>query len=353
MEQNTFTIQKMAEDLGINVKFLYLLSNRTPEFYKIYRIPKKNGKFRTIEAPCAILKRIQQYILRFVLPDKISLGGTRCTKALQSLRRQDPEADVTRNEITSLMSAATAFEPGTSIKDNAENHCGQSVVIALDVKDFFPSLKYKRVLALFRKYTERENTAVMLAKLCTLYGHLPQGAVTSPHISNLLLHDLDFTLKLYALDHGLEFTRYADDLTFSGNPDNGEISALIQTCRQELRKSGLRLNNDKIKIMRKGMRQEVTGIVVNAKMNAPREDRRRLRQQMYYLNKHWEHEWRKLDEHSLNVLLGKANFIWDLNRENPEIAEYRRQLLEIKRSFQREAKKAICSAPQDSAEQAN
>lgn len=343
----------MAEDLGINVKFLYLLSNRTPEFYKIYRIPKKNGKFRTIEAPCAILKRIQQYILRFVLPDKISLGATRCTKALQSIRRQDPEADISRKEIIGLMSAATAFEPGTSIKDNAENHCGQPVVIALDVKDFFPSLKYKRVLALFRKYTERENTAVMLAKLCTLYGHLPQGAVTSPHISNLLLHDLDFTLKLYALDHGLEFTRYADDLTFSGNPDNGEISALIQTCRQELRKSGLRLNNDKIKIMRKGMRQEVTGIVVNAKMNAPREDRRRLRQQMYYLNKHWEHEWWKLDEHSLNVLLGKTNFIWNLDRGNPEIAEYRRQLLEIKRSFQREAKKTTCSAPQDSAEQAN
>lgn len=353
MKQNTFTIQKMADDLGINVKFLYLLSNRTQEFYKIYRIPKKNGKFRIIDAPCAILKRIQEYILRFVLPDKISLGGTRCTKALQSLRRQDPEADVTRNEITSLMSAATAFEPGTSIKDNAENHCGRPVVIALDVKDFFPSLKYSRVLALFRRYTETENAAVMLAKLCTLYGHLPQGAVTSPHISNLLLHDLDFTLKLYALDHNLEFTRYADDLTFSGNPDNGEISGLIQICRQELRKSGLRLNNDKIRIMRKGMRQEVTGIVVNSKMNAPREDRRRLRQQMYYLNKHWEHEWRKLDEHSLNVLLGKANFIWDLNRENPEIAEYRRQLLEIKRSFQREAKKAICSAPQDSAEQAN
>lgn len=150
------------------------------------------------------------------------LGGTRCTKALQSLRRQDPEADVTRNEITSLMSAATAFEPGTSIKDNAENHCGRPVVIALDVKDFFPSLKYSRVLALFRRYTETENAAVMLAKLCTLYGHLPQGAVTSPHISNLLLHDLDFTLKLYALDHNLEFTRYADDLTFSGNPDNGK-----------------------------------------------------------------------------------------------------------------------------------
>ena len=87
----------------------------------------------------------------------ISLGGTRCTKALQSLRRQDPEADVTRNEITSLMSAATAFEPGTSIKDNAENHCGRPVVIALDVKDFFPSLKYSRVLALFRRYTETEN----------------------------------------------------------------------------------------------------------------------------------------------------------------------------------------------------
>ena len=71
----------------------------------------------------------------------------------------------------------------------------------------------------------------------------------------------------------------------------------------------------------------------NAKTSAPREVRRRLRQQMYYLNKHWEHEWRELDEHSLNVLLGQANFIWDMDRDNPEFTEYRRQLLEIRRYF--------------------
>ena len=125
----------------------------------------------------------------------------------------------------------------------------------------------------------------------------------------------------------------ADDLTFSGDPGNEEITGLIRYVKQELGKLGLRLNHEKIRIQRQGMRQEVTGVVVNAKTSAPREVRRRLRQQMYYLNKHWEHEWRKLDEHSLNVLLGQANFIWDMDRDNPEFTEYRRQLLEIKRYF--------------------
>ena len=297
-----FTVERMAETLGLSCKFLYLLSNRTPDFYRIYKIPKKNGKFRTIEAPVPILKRIQRYIVKEILVDHAS-------------------------------EAVTAFEPGCSVKCNASFHCGKPIIVSLDIRNFFPSLKYASVLSLFSQNVGEKQSAVMLAKLCTLYGHLPQGSAASPRISNLILRDFDTEVLKYCQLHGLTYTRYADDLTFSGNPGNEEITELIRLCRMELGKIGLHLNNDKIHIQRKGMRHEVTGVVVNEKLNAPREARRLIRQKMYYLNKHWEHEWRNLDEHSLKILLGKVNFIWDLDRENPEIGEYRRQLLEIQRYF--------------------
>jgi len=307
-----FSLTEMVESLGLNDKFLYLLSNRTPDFYKIYKIPKKNGKFRTIEAPSPVLKRIQRYILQDVLADDA------------------PEWDY---DSESRLSAATAFEPGCSVKRNASCHCGKPVIVSLDIRNFFPSLKYGLVLSLFKKYVTEDSSAVMLAKFCTLYGHLPQGSAASPHISNLLLCDFDATIGKYCAAHDLTYTRYADDLTFSGDPRNDEIAELIQLCRTELKKINLHLNYDKIRIQRKGMRQEVTGVVVNSKVSAPREARRTLRQKMYYLDKYWEREWKNLDEHSLNVLLGKANFIWDLDRDSPEIGEYRRQLLELKRFF--------------------
>ncbi|MBQ9337829.1 MAG: RNA-directed DNA polymerase [Lentisphaeria bacterium] len=315
----------------MNSKFLYLLGNHIPDHYRIYRIPKKNGNFRTIEAPAPILKLIQRYILVRVLPVRLPWGESRLRETEARLRENGIR--FRPGEIPRMLSAARAFERGCSIGRNAAAHCGKPIVVSLDVKNFFPSLKYGPVRAIFQELAEDDASAVMLAKFCTLNGHLPQGAVTSPHLSNLLMRDFDAALAEYSLLHGLAYTRYADDLTFSGDPSNEEITELIRRCRSELATLGLRLNRDKIRIQRKGMRQEVTGVVVNAKVSAPRKIRRELRQRMYYLNKHWETEWRKLDEHSLNVLLGKANFIWDLNRNDPEVAEYRRQLLEIRRFF--------------------
>lgn len=326
---HNFSIEKMAETLGLNCKFLYLLSNQTPLFYKIYKIPKKNGKFRTIEAPVPVLKRVQKYLLQYVLPSHVKWSAEQIDEITMIFHEKQKKIP----RLTNSMPTATAFEPGCSVKQNASVHCGKPVVISLDIKNFFPSLRYDLVLSLFKRYVSEDQIAVMFSKFCTLYGHLPQGSVASPHISNLIMCDFDANIYKYCVMHDLSYTRYADDLTFSGNPDNGEISELIHLCREELKKLCLRLNNDKIRVQRTGMRQEVTGVVVNSKINAPREARRALRQKMYYLNKHWESEWRNLDEHSLNVLLGKANFIWDLDRNNPEICEYRKQLLEIKRYF--------------------
>ncbi len=294
------TPKEMADRLHIGVRLLYLLSNRTPEFYRIYQIPKRNGKSRTIEAPAPILKRVQRKILERLLPGEVS-------------------------------GIATAFEPGRNIRANAGIHCGAEVILGLDLKDFFPSLRYGLVRRLFDDFPP--EVAVLLAKLCTLYGHLPQGAPTSPHLANLLLKDFDSGLEAFCRERGVAVTRYADDLTFSGHLDDGGIRDLIRYCRAELGKLNLRLNNRKIRVLRRGARQLVTGLVVNDNVGVPREEKRRLRQRMYYLNKHWEAEFRELDEPALDALLGQANFIWDMDRGNAEFAGYRRQLLEIKHGY--------------------
>ena len=327
------TVDQIAHGTGLNSRFLYLLSNHISDYYRIHRIPKKNGKFRTIEAPAPVLKRIQRYILRWILPQNLPYSLSERGDTVDILKQNGIPFHY--RDLPEILSAATAFEPGCSIRKNAEVHCGKPVVISLDVKNFFPSLRYGLVRSLFQQFVNDDGMAVMLANFCTLNGHLPQGAVTSPHISNLLMHDFDVSLRQYCLSHNLTFTRYADDLTFSGDPADEEITGLIRCCKQNLAGLGLRLNHEKIRIQRQGMRQEVTGIVVNAKTGVPREARRRLRQQMYYLNKHWEHEWRKLDEHTLNVMLGQANFIWDMDRDNPGFCEYRKQLLEIKHYYHR------------------
>ncbi len=292
----------LAEMLSISPKLMYKLSNQTTQFYRIFKVPKKSGGFRTIDAPAPILKLVLQRILRAVLAG----------------RRPSP--------------IATAFRHNHSIKDNARPHVGQKVILKLDIKDFFPSLKSPAVFSLFKELGFSENVTVLLTKLCTLYGHLPQGAPTSPCLSNLLMKPVDNEIVTRFADRDINITRYADDFTFSGDLSDDDIREIIHACRTAIAGLGLKLNSRKIHVLRAGNRQAVTGLVVNQVVRAPREMRRQLRQTMYYLNKFGEHDWEKLDEPTLNHLLGIANFIWDADRANPEFDGYRQQLLEIKSS---------------------
>ena len=204
------------------------------------------------------------------------------------------------------------------------------MVLELDIRNFFPSLSYQLLYDYLVKNGFTQEAAKTVTALCNFNGHLPQGAVTSPHIANLLLYDFDRAINDYVRRFGV-YTRYADDLTFSGNLSGDRISNIIMRCRSRLIFLGLKLNPEKTRVNRRGSRQQVTGLVVNEKLQAPRELRRKLRQEMYYLNRYWESEWRKLTPEHLASLLGQVNFVWSIDRDNAEFAEYRRQLLEIKR----------------------
>jgi retron-type reverse transcriptase len=174
---------------------------------------------------------------------------------------------------------ATGFERGHSIVTNALPHVGQQVVIKLDLKDFFTSTPAKRVGAYFHSIGWDTEAAEVLTRLCTHQGALPQGAPTSPRLSNLVNHRLDSRIAALAEKRGVNYSRYADDITLSSDAGPAaRINDLIHTIKKIVKNEGYALHTDKkLRIARRHDRQIVTGIVVNDKPNLPRSTRRRLR----------------------------------------------------------------------------
>lgn len=231
--------------------------------YRRFCIPKKAGGVREISAPLPRLKSLQRWILRELLS-------------------RVPVHD-----------AAHGFVPGRSIVTNAAPHVGRRVVVNFDLKDFFPTIGFPRVWGLFRSLGYPPGTATVLALICTepeveevevdgrrWFVHrsarwLPQGSPCSPVITNLICRRLDQRLSGLARRHGFAYTRYADDLTFSGDPE--ALGTLLGAVRAIVEDEGFRLHPDKTHVMRRAGRQEVTGLVVNDRVGVPRRFLHRFR----------------------------------------------------------------------------
>ena len=194
--------------------------------------------------------------------------------------------------------AAHGFVRGRSIVTNARPHVGQSVVIKLDLRNFYPNVTYSRVVAIFRSLGYCREAAIWLARLTTsaipwnmsapdadeqtktLYGrrHLPQGAPTSPALANLSAFGLDVRLAGLLKTFGGKYTRYADDLTLSGPDDfRYALRCVIPLAEQIVRSERFSLNHRKRRVVRRGRRQVVTGVVVNQKTNIRRDEFDRLK----------------------------------------------------------------------------
>lgn len=242
--------------------------------YHRYGIPKKTGGVRPISAPKAKLAAAQEWVLRTLLDRVVA----------------SPEAH--------------GFLRGKSVVTNATPHVGKKIVINLDAKDFFPTFTFRRVKGLFKKgLGYGEHVATVLALLCTepprvaaeLDGetywmalgerHLPQGACTSPMITNLICTRLDRRLAGLARYYGFRYTRYADDLTFSGD-DQETVRDLLGAVRRVLKSEGVQPNEDKTRVMRPGRRQEVTGVTVNQKLSVARDEVRQLKAILHNCAKH-------------------------------------------------------------------
>ena len=271
------TGKDVAAQVGITLSALrwltYHRSSATLVHYHRYSIAKKTGGVRYISAPKPALKRAQAWVL-----DNI-------------LARLEVEPH------------AHGLVAGRSIVTNATVHAGRAVVVNLDLKEFFPSIAFRRVKGLFQKIGYSEHVATVLALLCTepprlateLDGKvyhvalgqrvLPQGASTSPAITNALCRRLDRRLAGLAHKHAFTYTRYADDLTFSG--ESGSIvGRLLRSVRSILAVEGFTEHPRKTRVMRQGNRQEVTGVTVNVRPAVARAEVRTLRAILHNAARH-------------------------------------------------------------------
>jgi RNA-directed DNA polymerase len=249
-------------------------------FYRRYEVPKKSGGVREIVEPLPSLKEIQRWIHHSIL------------------------------QSVPLSKYAKGFRLGHSIRDAARFHRNQPLVVAVDIKDFFPSIGRQRVYGVFRQLGYSQPVSNVLARLCTLEGTLPQGAPTSPAISNIVCKRLDRRIGAFASKRGLRYTRYADDITVSGEFKPGDAIGFI---RKVLAADGFEIHPRKIRAMERHQRQEVTGIVVNRRLKAPREVRRSLRLAVYHIKKHGLNAHLEFvgetRAHYLEHLIGLAGFV--------------------------------------------
>ena len=174
--------------------------------------------------------------------------------------------------------AAFGFERGRSTVAHARLHSGQAIVLRMDIQDFFGSTRAERVRRYFRLNWD-PSAADMLARLTTHAGSLPQGAPTSPKLSNHLNERLDARLLGFGVARGAVYSRYADDITFSLSADDGPtLHALIRFTDKVVAEAGYRLHRRrKLHVRRRHERQIVGGLVVNERPRLPRERRRWLR----------------------------------------------------------------------------
>lgn len=238
-------IEELASRLGMAADDL----RKTRPAYAEFTVPKRAGGVRRICAPDRPLKTVQRRIL----------------KRLLSRLRAHP--------------AAMGFERGRSIVTNALPHAGRAVVLRMDLKDFFGATSARRVRDYFRRIGWNREAAGMLTHLCTHSGGLPQGAPTSPRLSNLVNHGLDARLGGLARAFGAAYTRYADDITFSFPADDPQrVRAVIRATKKIVGQAGYSLHQRrKLHVRRPHQQQVVTGLVVNRSVNLPRQTRRRLR----------------------------------------------------------------------------
>ena len=257
--------------VGYNKKYLKRASASTSHFYKRHVIPKKNNKLRFLNEPLPSLKEIQYWVLQNIL-EKIQISRY-----------------------------AKAYTAGRNIKDHVKYHKGQSFVLTLDIQDFFTNIKIEQINNLFLDLGYSIYVASLLAKLCCFDNSLPQGAPTSPRLSNIIMQSFDDIISIYCRDNNLRYSRYADDLAFSGTTINiDELKILIKF---HLGLIGLKLNEDKSMLMGKNQRQIISGIITNSKIQVPREKRDELRQAMFFIDKFG------LDDHLNKIKCSKANYL--------------------------------------------
>lgn len=249
-----FDISHFARLIGINKNALLAMVFRDDLFYSTAQVPKKSGGVRQISIPSVDLKYIQRWILDNILSN---IAVSKC---------------------------AFGFKKKVSIADNARIHLQKKCIINLDLADFFPSISFEKVFNIFVYYGYTKEVSFLLAKLCTFKGVLPQGSPASPYISNICCMKLDARLFGLAKKYDASYSRYADDMTFSGTHD---LKSILEPVKRIICEEGFSINSKKTRIAYSHQRQEVTGLIVNTDhITIPKKFIRSLFQELYYCKKY-------------------------------------------------------------------
>lgn len=245
-------VDDLSHALRLPKEVILKFSFNNDKYYHRVEMKKKTGAIRHIESPLRELKAIQRWVLRTIL-DKLSPSVY-----------------------------AKGFVRGKSILDNAKPHEGNQYVLNLDLQDFFTNVKASHVYTLFKNIGYNNNIAFILTSFCTKGGYLPQGAPTSPALSNLVCLRLDHRISTYCKKRALTYTRYADDLCISGNKILilQKASYLIKDiiCNE-----GFIINSKKEKFLGPKVRREVTGLTVTPKITISKKNYCIYRKRIYDL----------------------------------------------------------------------
>lgn len=299
----------IAKLLGVTTKqlnfHLYVLP--ADKKYKVFNVPKKSGGSRQISAPTSLIKLIQRNL----------------KEVLETVYKPKP--------------ATHGFVPDRSIVTNARLHKKRRYVLNLDLNNYFPTIHFGRVRGMFmgNPYHLNDEVSTILAQICCHKGVLPQGAPTSPIISNMICARLDAKLQQLAKEHLCTYSRYADDITFSTNRSRfpSALAYLSEIGQVEIgnelssviEENGFQINPKKTRLQAKQQRQEVTGLTVNKYPNVERRSVKQIRAilhawkkygvestaQNYYEN----HTGKKYSDHQVyrppfqKVVFGKINFV--------------------------------------------
>lgn len=290
-------LSSLEKDLGVSAKALYTLSNQIHRHYHRVKIPKGNGELRELSVPDEFLKAVQGKIAQNILVHE------------------------------TISPYAMAYRSGGSTLKNALPHVGQPIVMKMDIRQFFDHCIYPIVKErAFPAERYSEANRVLLTLLCVHRDALPQGAPSSPAISNLILRDFDNIVGSWCESHNIAYTRYCDDMTFSGDFEPSQVKSLV---KNELKKLGFFINDKKTVVLRNGQKKTITGVVVNEKPNVAASYRRKLRQEIYYCQKFGVKGHMKVTGTSVSEstyiaqLQGRINYALSINPHDQELKKYK------------------------------
>lgn len=317
--------RELSAFLGVSHSlYTFLLYRKPPgSRYKTFTIKKKNGEPRLIESPIRPIRRMQRVV-----------------------------ADVL-TELHSPRKCVHGFVPARSIVSNAAEHQRRRWVLNFDLRDFFHSIHFGRVAGLFAgwRYKFSREVSIALAHLCCHERRLPQGAPTSPILSNIVCDRLDAELTSYARRNGSRYTRYCDDISISTTRTDCPTGlATLQDKRRPLLSESLVeilqrnhfvVNPDKTRVHHRSRQQEVTGLTANTKPNVPREYVRQIRAMLHAWTAHglekaeaeyrakWDKKDRRPSKHLprfKHIVRGKIEFVGAVRgKEDPIYVRFLRQ----------------------------